>query len=61
MLAYYVGPPDARRRIRESAKTEDEQVARRRLEKRAPGGALLRPATPPAVRFGGVTPSGAVV
>jgi integrase len=34
MLAYYVGPPDARRRIRESAKTTDETVARRRLEKR---------------------------
>jgi integrase len=32
MLAYYVGPPDARRRIRESAKTENEEVAGKRLE-----------------------------
>jgi integrase len=34
MLAYYTGPLDARRRIRESAKTEDEEVARKRLERR---------------------------
>lgn len=32
MLAYYVGPADARRRIRESARTTDEAVALKRLE-----------------------------
>jgi integrase len=31
MLAYYVGPLDGRRRIRESARTDDEEIARKRL------------------------------
>ena len=34
MLGYYVGPADARRRVRESSKTTDEAIAQRRLEKR---------------------------
>lgn len=34
MLAYYVGPRDARRLVRESAKTDDESKARKRLEQR---------------------------
>src|SRR5688572_12369127 len=34
MLAYYVGPQDARRLVRESAKTDDEATARRRLEQK---------------------------
>lgn len=34
MLAYYVGPKGARQLIRESAQTEDEAVARKRLELR---------------------------
>jgi integrase len=34
MLAYWVGPEDARRLVRESAKTEDEETARKRLEQR---------------------------
>jgi len=34
MLGYYVGPADARRRVRESSKTTDEAIAQRRLQKR---------------------------
>jgi len=34
MLAYHVGPPDARRLVRESARTRDEEQARERLAQR---------------------------
>ena len=34
MLAYYVGPPEARRRIRESARTRDENAAKRILARK---------------------------